>query len=72
MLCNCLLFDQTDLSIWPFDYLIYSWDKQPWTNSVDPDQMPQNVASDQGLHFLPLIQQFLDASVSSQMNLLKV
>ena len=24
-------------------------------NSVDPDQMPQNVASDQGLHCLPLI-----------------
>ena len=22
-------------------------------NSVDPDQMPQNVASDLGLHFLP-------------------
>ena len=29
-----------------------------WANYVDPDQMPQNVASDQGLHFLPLIQQF--------------
>ena len=29
------------------------WGKQAWTNSVDPDQMPQNVASDHGLHFLP-------------------
>ena len=29
-----------------------------FANSVDPDQMPQNVASDQGLHFLPYIQQY--------------
>ena len=28
------------------------------TYSVDPDQTLQNVASDQGLHLLPLIQQF--------------
>ena len=27
------------------------WDRQAWANSVDPDQMPQNVASDQGPHF---------------------
>ena len=27
-------------------------------NSVDPDQTPQKAASDQGLHCLPLIQQF--------------
>ena len=33
-------------------------------NSVDPDEMPQNVASHQGLHCLPLIQQFLDTSGS--------
>ena len=33
-------------------------DGQAWANSVDPDEMPQNVASDQGPHFLPLIQQF--------------
>ena len=30
---------------------------QAWANSADPDQMPQNVASDQGLHCL---QEFLD------------
>ena len=29
-----------------------------WANSLDPDQTPQNAASDQGLHCLPLIQQF--------------
>ena len=34
------------------------WDRQAWANSVDPDQMPQNVASDQGLHCLPLIQHY--------------
>ena len=35
-------------------------DSQAWANSVDPDEMPQNVVSHQGLHCLPLIQQFLD------------
>ena len=41
-------------------YTIYSkyWNSQAWANSVDTDQMPQNVTSDQGLHFLPLIQWF--------------
>ena len=34
------------------------WDRQVLANSVDPDQMPQNAASDQGLHNLPLIQQY--------------
>ena len=31
-----------------------------WTlaNSTDPDQMPQNVASDQGLHCLLKLQEF--------------
>ena len=43
-------------------YHIYAncYERQAWANSVDPDQMPQNVASDQGLHCLPFIQQFLD------------
>ena len=31
------------------------WDRQACANCVDPDQIPQNVASDQGLHCLPLI-----------------
>ena len=38
-------------------YSTYS-DRQAWANIVDPDQMPQNAASDQGLHCLPLSQQF--------------
>ena len=34
--------------------------RQAWANSIDPDQMPLKVASDQGLHCLPLIKQLLD------------
>ena len=37
---------------------IINWDRQALANSVDPDQMPQNAASDQGLHCLPYIQQY--------------
>ena len=33
-------------------------DRQAWANSEEPDQMPQNVASDQSLHCLLLNQQF--------------
>ena len=37
-------------------YSVFSYrkilDGQAWANSVDPDQMPHNVASDQGLHRL--------------------
>ena len=32
------------------------WDRQAFANSVDPDQMPQNAASDQGLVCLSYIQ----------------
>ena len=32
-------------------------DRQAWANSVDPDQIPHDAASDQGLHCWPLIQQ---------------
>ena len=34
------------------------WDRQAWANSIVPDQMLQNAASDQGLHCLPLLQQY--------------
>ena len=33
-------------------------DRKAFANSVDPDQMLQNVASHQGLHCLPYIQQY--------------
>ena len=38
----------------PYYYPKYS-DRQTYTNSVDPDQMPPNAASDLGLHCLHLI-----------------
>ena len=34
-------------------------DKQVRANSVDPDRMPENPASDQGLHYLSFTKQFL-------------
>ena len=33
-------------------------DKYTFANSVDPDQMMQNMASDQGLHCLAYIRQY--------------
>ena len=44
------------------------WDSQAWANSVDPDQMPQNAESDQGLHCLPLIQQYFKTLVGSKID----
>ena len=46
-------------SIWS-NYRTYSMylNRQVWAINVDPDQTSQNAASDQGLHCLPLIQQF--------------
>ena len=43
--------------------------RQAWVNSVDPDQMLQNAASDLGLHCLPSIQQVSDTSKSSEMDM---
>ena len=40
------------------------------TNSIDSDQTPQNAVSDQGLRCLPLIQQFLNSSTVSKIDLL--
>ena len=46
------------------------WDRQAWVNSVDPDQMPQNAASDQGLHRLPLTT-ILDTLAGSKIDFFK-
>ena len=47
-------------------------DRQVWANSVGPDQTPQNAASDQGLHCLPLpFACISDTFISSRMELLK-
>ena len=34
------------------------WDRKAFANSVDPDKMLQNAASDQGVHSLPYILQY--------------
>ena len=39
------------------------------TNNVDSDERPQNVASHQGLHCLPLVQLFLDTALGSELYL---
>ena len=38
-------------------------------DSVDPDQTPQNAASDQGLHCLSFIHQFVDTSTGCRIDL---
>ena len=51
--------------------IIMYMDRQAWANSIDPDETLQNVASYQGLHCLPLIQQFLDTTSGSKLYLFK-
>ena len=46
-------------------------DRQAWANSVDPDEMLQNAVSNQGLHCLPLTQQYLDTILGSKLYLFK-
>ena len=43
-------------------------DRQALAKSVNPDEMLQNVASHQGLHRLPLLQQFLDTVSGSKLS----
>ena len=53
-------------SIWSnYRTNIKYWDRLVWANSVDPDQTPQNAASDQSLPCLPLIK-------ASKMDLMKL
>ena len=54
-------------------YCIYRMymDRQAWAKSVDPDETPQNATSYQGLHCLPITQQFLDTAMGSKLNLFK-
>ena len=56
-----------------YEYHIYGMysDKKVWANSVNPDEMLQNAASHQGLHCLPLFQQFLDKTSGSKLYLFK-
>ena len=54
----------------PVYYTILSIGTQARENSVNLDQIPQDVASNQCLHCLPLIEQFLDTSVCCEIVLL--
>ena len=58
-------------SLSPAQYCIYPKysNRQAWANSVD---LNQNMASNQGLHGLLLIQLFLDISKCSKVDLFKV
>ena len=51
--------------------LLYVFGQTGTRNSVDPDELPQNVASHQGLPCLPLIQLFLDTALGSKLYLFK-
>ena len=56
-----------------FNYHVYPkyLDRQASANNADPGQTPQNVAFDQDQHCLPFIQQFLDTSEVSKIDLFK-
>ena len=41
-------------------YYSLFWDRQASADSVDPDKMLQNAASDQAVHYLPFNLQLLD------------
>ena len=56
---------------WTVELQLNEMDIQALANSVEPDQMPQNMMSNQGLHCLPLIQQFLNPSTGSKKDLFK-
>ena len=51
-------------------YSVYL-DRQACANSLDLDETPQNVVSHQGLHCLPLVQQFLNTTSGSKLYLFK-
>ena len=46
------------------------WDRQAFANSVDPDQIPHNVVSDQVLHCYTYSKS-LDTSTGSKMDYVK-
>ena len=54
-----VLLDYATVSINAYRNNPKYWDRQAFAKSVDPDQTPHNVASDQGLHCLPNRQQYL-------------
>ena len=59
-------------SIWTRSPQQKSVDRQAWASSADQDQMLQNAASDQGWHWLPLIEQISEASKGSKTDFFKL
>ena len=68
--CIPLPFSST-ISVPYLAYLKY-WDRQACANCEDQVLTPQDAASDQGLHRLPHIKQFLSTSVYSKIDLFKL
>ena len=71
--CLVLVSTQEDLRV-----ILIKWgsrsiyiEKQAWANNVCPDQTPRSAASGQGIHCLPLIQQSLGTSKSSEKYVVK-
>ena len=62
-----LCFQLVDVPQWLTHFRLASHERD-LANSVDPDQTPQNAASDQGLHFLHLVQEFLLNMVVTETN----
>ena len=60
-----LVCKEIELSLW---INIGYADRQAHAICVDLDQISVYMASDQGLHYLPLIQQFADTSTDSKVN----
>ena len=59
------------ICFWILSNCIWVLGQTGWAYSVDPDQMPQNVESDQGLHIFAFTQQCLDTSTGSEMDLFR-
>ena len=53
-----ILFSGKNKKIFQYHNNPKYWERQALAISVDPDKTSQNAASDEGLHCLPLIQQY--------------
>ena len=51
-----------------YSNILKYWNRYAWASSVASDQMPPDTASDQNLHCLPLIQQFIDTLTGGKMD----
>ena len=74
IICFKDTFHHSAVQLWQQNYILYFHiypkhsDRKVWEKHANPDLMPHSAASDQGLHFSPLIQQFIDTSTGSKMD----